>query len=268
VLDPAGEPWRQFGEPCWEWIGPGDPDYALSPAGIRCLKEGVYDFAAGAIFRSNEQTGDRAIEIVEVRGPYAGQWRLATSLPMPKIAEGGVLVGGETYQYVGNIVELHAWSSVATATTTNPQSEWLSATLITTGPPGPPGPAGVEVINLPEDWDYGGWAAITSANGVQVDANHPYEVKVMVKITLSDLSGSTAEVTLQVAADATRAWQAADFHRAKRNGGAGAGSWEIEKSMTAVVPAGGYVQVNPFTQLSGATVGAGTYGWAKRRKLD
>ena len=126
VLDPAGEPWHQFGEVCWEWISPGDPDYALSPAGIRCLKEAVYSFAGAVVFTAAQGTGDRAVNVTEVRGPYAGEWNLVQSMPMPKVANAGVLVSGETYQFVGNIIELHAWSSVATETTTNPRLEWLS----------------------------------------------------------------------------------------------------------------------------------------------
>jgi hypothetical protein len=134
VLDPAGEPWRQFGRPCWEWIGPGDPDYAVSPAGIRCVQEGVYDFAGSVVFDIGQGTGTRGVRVIEVRGPYAGQWQLTQSIPMPKATLIPVMVGGETYQYAGNIVELQAWSDTATATAANPQSEWLSATLIAVGP--------------------------------------------------------------------------------------------------------------------------------------
>jgi hypothetical protein len=130
-LLPAGEPWRQFGEVCWESVPTsGDPDSASYAGCIRCLKEGIYDLVGGVIFDSSNQTGDRAISVSEERGPYAGAWDLVTSMPMPKVATGGVLVGGETYQYLGNIVSLRAWASVATATTAVPQSEWLSATFI------------------------------------------------------------------------------------------------------------------------------------------
>jgi hypothetical protein len=147
-LDPAGEAWRQFGDVCWEWVPPGDPDYALYGGGIRCLKEGIYDMVGAAVFDASNQTGDRACQVIEVKGPYANQWRLATSMPMPKVALGGVIVSGETYQYVGNIVQLQAWASVNTQTTSNPQSEWLSVTRIGSGPKGdigatgPTGPAG------------------------------------------------------------------------------------------------------------------------------
>ena len=130
TLDPLGEPWRQFGETCWEPITPNDPDYATYGGCVRCRKEGVYDLAGAVIFDSATQTGDRAIEVQEARGPYAGAWRLVTSIPMPKVVLGGVLVSGETYQYVGNIVELCAYSTVATQTTADPQSEWLSATWL------------------------------------------------------------------------------------------------------------------------------------------
>jgi hypothetical protein len=148
VLDPAGEPWRQFGDTCWEWIAPGDPDYALSPAGIRCLKEGVYDFVGSVVFSSAQRTGDRGVRVLEVKGPYAGQWQLTQGMTMPNTAVAPMNVTGESYQYAGNIVELQAWSSVATSTAANPQSEFLSATRVgigvkgDTGAAGPAGPAG------------------------------------------------------------------------------------------------------------------------------
>jgi hypothetical protein len=68
--------------------------------------------------------------VSEQSGAYAGQWQLVQSMPMPKVAGGAVLVSGETYQYVGNIVALQAQSTVATQTTANPNSEFLSATFI------------------------------------------------------------------------------------------------------------------------------------------
>ena len=130
MLDPAGEPWRQFGMQLWEWIAPGDPDYTLSPAGIRCLREGIYDFAGSVVFDIGQGTGTRGVRVIEVKGPYAGQWQLTTSIPMPKANLIPVIVAGESYQYAGNIVELQAWTDTTTATAANPQSEWLSATLI------------------------------------------------------------------------------------------------------------------------------------------
>ena len=130
VLDPAGEPWRQFGVATWEWIGPSDPDYAISPAGIRCLQEGIYDFAGSVVFNAAQGTGTRGVRVIEVKGPYAGQWQLTQSVPMPKGTLTPVLVAGEAYQYAGNIIELQAWSDTATSTMNNPQSEWLSAALI------------------------------------------------------------------------------------------------------------------------------------------
>jgi hypothetical protein len=142
VLDPAGEPWRQFGEQAWEWIGPGDPDYALSPAGIRCLKEGTYDFVGSVVFNQATGTGNRGVRVIEVKGPYAGQWQLTTAVPMPKASVAPVLVAGEAYQYAGNIVELQAWSDQATSTLANPQSEWLSAARIGVGANGPRGAQG------------------------------------------------------------------------------------------------------------------------------
>jgi hypothetical protein len=136
VLDPAGEPWRQFGQKCWEWIPPGDPDYTLSPAGVRCLVEGCYDFAGSVVFSAAQGTGTRGVRVIEVKGPYAGQWQLTTNVPVPKGNLNPVIVAGEAYQYAGNIVELQAWTDTATTTMSNPQSEWLSAARIGTDAPG------------------------------------------------------------------------------------------------------------------------------------
>ena len=130
VLDPAGEPWRWFGQHCWEWIAPGDPDYALSPAGIRCLTEGVYDVVGSVVFNAAQGTGTRAVQVIEVKGPGTGQMALVTSVPIPKSIDTGVLVAGEAYLYAGDIIELQAWADQNTSTTPNPQSEWLSVTLI------------------------------------------------------------------------------------------------------------------------------------------
>ena len=149
----------QWGSQTWQIVpATGDPDSASYAGCIRALAEGTYDLGAGVVFDPSNQTGDRAIHVAELRGTYAGQWNLETSMPMPKVAAGGVLIAGEIYAYVNDIIELSAWSSAATATTANPQSEWMSAARIGTGPagatgaqgppgaastvPGPQGPAG------------------------------------------------------------------------------------------------------------------------------
>jgi hypothetical protein len=72
--------------------------------------------------------------VIEVKGPYAGQWQLTIGIPLPKGNNTPIIVAGETYQYVGNIIELQAWTDTATTTMNNPQSEWLSATIIAAGP--------------------------------------------------------------------------------------------------------------------------------------
>jgi len=141
-LDPAGEPWRQFGDQCWEPISVGDPDYAAYGGCMRCLQEGVYDFVGAVIFNSAQSQGDRGVDIQELRGPYAGQWDLVTSTPMLKVGNAALIVAGETYQYVGNIVILQAYSTFATSTTPNPRSEWLSVTRVGTGLKGDPGVQG------------------------------------------------------------------------------------------------------------------------------
>jgi hypothetical protein len=135
----------QFGVQTWQIVPPsGDPDSAAYAGCIRCLADGTYDFGAGVIFDASNQTGDRAIHIAALRGTYAGQWNLETSMPMPKVAAGGVLIAGEIHTYVNDILELSAWSSAATATTANPQSEWMSAARIGTGTPGPAGTGAID----------------------------------------------------------------------------------------------------------------------------
>jgi hypothetical protein len=142
----------QWGVQTWQVVPmTGDPDSAAYGGCARCLAEGTYDFGAGVIFDSSNQTGDRAVHISVLRGTYAGSWNLETSMPMPKVATGGVLIAGEIYSYVNDIVELSAWSSANTATTNNPQSEWMSVARVgigpagstgAAGPQGPPGPTG------------------------------------------------------------------------------------------------------------------------------
>jgi hypothetical protein len=122
--------WRQFGQTDWQLIVAGDPDYATYGGCIRCKREGIYDLVGAVIFDASNQTGDRGVYVHEMTGVYAGQWQLVQSTPMPKVAGGAVLVSGETYQYVGNIIGLQAQATVNTATTANPNSEFLSATFI------------------------------------------------------------------------------------------------------------------------------------------
>ena len=130
VLDPAGEPWQQFGEPTWEAIMPGDPDYDEFGAGVRCIQEGLFSFTGSIIYNAIHGTGDRGIDIREVKGPREGLWDLVLGIPMPKVVDAPLLVSGESYQSVGNIVQLRGYSTVATSTTENPRSEWLSIALI------------------------------------------------------------------------------------------------------------------------------------------
>jgi len=137
----------QWGAQTWQIVPPtGDPDSASYAGCIRCLAEGTYDLGAGVVFDPSNQTGDRAIHIADLRGTYAGSWNLETSMPMPKVAAGGVLIAGEIYAYVNDIFELSAWASVNTATTSNPQSEWMSAARIGTGPQGATGATGPQGV--------------------------------------------------------------------------------------------------------------------------
>jgi hypothetical protein len=123
-------PWKQFGANCWQLIVDGDPDYANWGGCVRCLREGIYDFGGGIIFDPAQQTGDRAVSIIEAVGPNAGQWELIQSASMPTFVGGGFCVGGNVYQYVGNIVSLRVYSTVATTTTASPLSEWASMTFL------------------------------------------------------------------------------------------------------------------------------------------
>ena len=130
VLDPAGEPWRQIGEVCWEPILSGDPDYALSSAGVRCLIEGIYDFGGAAIFNPAQPTGSRGIRIFGIKGSHAGDLGLIAGIPAPKNILIPVTVSGNAYADVGDIIELQLWTDTATATMSDPKSEWLSANLV------------------------------------------------------------------------------------------------------------------------------------------
>jgi len=123
----------QWGVQTWQIVpATGDPDSAAYAGCIRCLIAGTYDLGGGVVFDPSNQTGDRAIHIADLRGAEAGSWNLETSMPMPKVAAGGVLLAGEVHADVNDLFELSAWSSAATATTANPQSEWMSAARIST----------------------------------------------------------------------------------------------------------------------------------------
>jgi hypothetical protein len=135
------------------------------------------------------------------------------------------------------------------------------------GDPGGGGGGGSAPINMPADWDYGGWPAITNDNGILVDADHPYEVRIIVRISVPDLSGANAEVWLLVAADSDRNWISADASRFQRQGSAGSGAWVLDATLTAMVPASGYVKIYG-AGLTTATFGPGLYNWASRRRLD
>lgn len=134
------------------------------------------------------------------------------------------------------------------------------------GDPGGGGGGGAPAINMPEEWDYGGFAAL--AAGVLVDPDHPCEVRVVARVTLNDLAGSTLEALFFVAADDSKQWRLSDIIRQKRNGGTGAGTWESDFVVSAIVPAGGYVQLSVSQAFTGAGIGPGLYNWASKRRLD
>jgi hypothetical protein len=121
---------RQFGQTDWQLIVAGDPDFGNYPNCIRCKREGIYDLVGAVIFDPGNQNGDRGVLVTELRGPYAGQWGLVTSSPMPKVAGGALIVSGEVYCNLGDVFALQAQATVNTATSPNPNSEWLSATFI------------------------------------------------------------------------------------------------------------------------------------------
>ena len=121
-LDPSVSPWRTFGEQFWE--------FDEASGGIRCLKEGIYSLSGGIVYDDGNQTGDRAVDVVETMGPYANKWGLASSGPMAKVVQTAFIVGGQTYQFVDNVVELKAYSTVSTKTSGIQFSNWLSVVLI------------------------------------------------------------------------------------------------------------------------------------------
>jgi hypothetical protein len=123
---------RQFGTANWQLIVPGDPDYGAWPGCLRCLVEGLYDWTGGVVYSTAQNAGDRAVAVATVVGQLAGYWKLVQSTTMTQRPDAGLLVSGEAYQFVGDIVQLQGWSSTSTATTANPQSEFLSVALIAT----------------------------------------------------------------------------------------------------------------------------------------
>jgi hypothetical protein len=124
--------WRPFGSVNFQLIASGDPDFAAFGGDLRCLVEGLYDLTGTVVFSTAQNAGDRACAVTEVRGTYAGYWRLISSTPMTSKPDAGLLVAGEAYLYVGDIIELQAWSSQSTATSAAVDSEFCSAALIAT----------------------------------------------------------------------------------------------------------------------------------------
>jgi hypothetical protein len=123
TLIPLTGAWHEFEETAFERVDTGP--YA---GGIRCLVEGIYTLAGSVIFDPSNQAGTRGVWVTELQTVESWDFRdsgsAAKSLPTPMI------VNGEAHLSVGDIIGLQAYSSVATATTTNPNSEWLSATRV------------------------------------------------------------------------------------------------------------------------------------------
>jgi hypothetical protein len=135
------------------------------------------------------------------------------------------------------------------------------------GPKGDKGDPGVGgAINLPTTWTLN-WTNLDVGNGgIVVDASHPYEAMVSVRLTVPDTSGAYAECWLLVSSDGSN-WQEADMCRFQRQGSAGQGSWVSDCFLKAQVAAGWKLAVSLNT-ASGGTVSQGAYNLHKRRKLD
>jgi hypothetical protein len=114
--------------------------------GLECLDAGIYDLVGAVSFNPIKRTGTVAVWITELKDTQS--WDLKQSGVPAGNLETPQIVSGEAHLDVGDIIGLQAWSDTETSTTTNPLTEWLSATKITTGPkgetgtPGPTGPAG------------------------------------------------------------------------------------------------------------------------------
>jgi hypothetical protein len=117
-------PW-QTGDVCFQLVATGQ--YA---GALECTRAGVYSLGGAAAFDSSNQTGDRGTKITELAGAQAGLLDLMTSAPMLKVTAAPMIVGGEVTLSAGDVIGLQCYTSVATTTTNNPQSEWLSCALV------------------------------------------------------------------------------------------------------------------------------------------
>ena len=117
----AADEW-QIGDDCFNLVTAGQ--YA---GAMQCFRAGIYSVAGSVIFDPSNQTGDRGVRVTELSGTQTGFLGLITSGSMLKTAQAPMLVSGAVSLKQNDIIGLQAYSSVTTATTSNPNSEWLSA---------------------------------------------------------------------------------------------------------------------------------------------
>jgi hypothetical protein len=123
IVPLTGE-WRQrVGPACFTPVTSGPHAGAM-----RCERTGVYALAGAVRFDPVNQAGTRGVWLTDPQ--TTDEWDFVDSAAAAKGVPTPVMVGGEAYLSVGEMVALLAWSSVATATTDSPLSEWASATLL------------------------------------------------------------------------------------------------------------------------------------------
>ena len=92
---------------------------------LECTETGIYSLAAAVVFDTAQGTGERGVWITDMR---LDTWNLLTGATMNNKANVlPLMVSGDVHLYAGDVIGLQAYSTVNTATTPNPHSEWLSA---------------------------------------------------------------------------------------------------------------------------------------------
>jgi hypothetical protein len=95
---------------------------------MRCERTGVYALAGAVRFDPVNQAGHRGVWLTDPQ--TTDEWDFVDSAAASKGIPTPVMVNGEAYLSVGEMVALRAWSSTATETADDPLSEWASAALL------------------------------------------------------------------------------------------------------------------------------------------
>jgi hypothetical protein len=124
TMVPLTGEWRQrVGPACFTPVTSGPHAGAM-----RCERTGVYALAGAVRFDPVNQAGTRGVWLTDPQ--TTDEWDFVDSAGAAKDVPTPVMVGGEAYLSVGEMVALLAWSSISTSTTDSPLSEWASAALL------------------------------------------------------------------------------------------------------------------------------------------